>query len=92
MITEDSYPYTTTTQVPYEQEPYYEESLQAPGGGEASLGEEGPTDCNCEPGEPGFAGFAGPKGARGLRGKDGFPGAQGREVSVNCCIITISNS
>lgn len=30
-------------------------------GGDAALGEEGPTECDCEPGEPGFAGFAGPK-------------------------------
>lgn len=30
-------------------------------GGGAALGEEGPTECDCEPGEPGFAGFAGPK-------------------------------
>lgn len=25
------------------------------------LGTEGPTECDCDPGEPGFAGFAGPK-------------------------------
>lgn len=30
-------------------------------GGDAALGVEGPTECDCEPGEPGFAGFAGPK-------------------------------
>lgn len=30
-------------------------------GGDAALGGEGPTECDCEPGEPGFAGFAGPK-------------------------------
>lgn len=73
MITEEVYPYATTTesydyakevttmttQVPYEYPtgpPYYEGS-----DGDAALGEEGPTDCNCQPGEPGFAGFAGPK-------------------------------
>lgn len=30
-------------------------------GDDAALGKEGPTECDCEPGEPGFAGFAGPK-------------------------------
>lgn len=43
-------------QIPYPDTDSSEES-----GGDAALGEEGPTECDCQPGEPGFAGFAGPK-------------------------------
>ncbi|KAL2084514.1 hypothetical protein ACEWY4_020032 [Coilia grayii] len=65
MITEEYYPYGTTTesydyakedkpdttQVPYDSGDSSEEVVE----------EEGPTECDCQPGEPGFAGFAGPK-------------------------------
>ncbi|KAG7218391.1 hypothetical protein INR49_020424 [Caranx melampygus] len=85
MITEESFPYATTAEAHYAKED--QETMEVPydtgsseeSGGDAALGEEGPTDCDCEPGEPGFAGFAGPKGSRGVRGKTGEPGAQGRE-------------
>ena len=40
--------------MPYDSEEY-------DSGEDAALGQEGPTECDCEPGEPGFAGFAGPK-------------------------------
>lgn len=45
-------------QVPFE---FPDTDSSEESGGDAALGEEGPTECNCEPGEPGFAGFAGPK-------------------------------
>lgn len=37
------------------------DSSEEESGSDAALGEEGPTECDCEHGEPGFAGFAGPK-------------------------------
>lgn len=40
---------------------YPDMDLLEESGGDAALGREGPTECDCEPGEPGFAGFAGPK-------------------------------
>lgn len=40
---------------------YPDVDLLEESGGDAALGWEGPTECDCEPGEPGFAGFAGPK-------------------------------
>lgn len=61
MITEETYPYASTT----ESYDYAKEvttlTTQVPYGENAVLGEEGPTECDCEPGEPGFAGFPGPK-------------------------------
>lgn len=49
-------------QVPYEYPPSGPDTdSSAESGGDAALGEEGPTECDCEPGQPGFAGFAGPK-------------------------------
>lgn len=45
-------------QVPFE---FPDTDSSEESGGDAGLGEEGPTECNCEPGQPGFAGFAGPK-------------------------------
>ncbi|MED6292654.1 hypothetical protein CHARACLAT_002634 [Characodon lateralis] len=92
MITEDVFPFATTTESHYAKEDT--ETMQVPfkypggpdtdtseeeSGGDAALGEEGPTECDCEVGEPGFAGFAGPKGSRGLQGQTGLPGIQGRE-------------
>lgn len=47
-------------QVPYRPAGPDTDSLEE-SGGDAALGEEGPTECDCEPGGPGFAGFAGPK-------------------------------
>lgn len=44
-------------QVPYEPDTGSSEES----GGDAELGQVGPTECDCEPGEPGFAGFTGPK-------------------------------
>ncbi|TNN30179.1 hypothetical protein EYF80_059670 [Liparis tanakae] len=44
--------------VPYEYLPGGPDSSE--GSGE-DLGQEAPTECDCEPGQPGFAGFAGPK-------------------------------
>lgn len=61
MITEETYPYGSTT----ESYDYAKEvttlTTQVPYGENAVLGEEGPTECDCEAGEPGFAGFPGPK-------------------------------
>lgn len=61
MITEETYPYASTT----ESYDYAKEvttlTTHVPYGEDADLGEEGPTECDCEPGEPGFAGFPGPK-------------------------------
>lgn len=61
MITEETYPYATNV----ESFDYAKEDktlmTEVPYGGDAELGQEGPTECDCEPGEPGFAGFAGPK-------------------------------
>ncbi len=49
-------------QVPYEYPPAGPDTESSEDSGDDSaLGEEAPTECNCEPGEPGFAGFAGPK-------------------------------
>eukprot|EP00064_Thunnus_orientalis_P023723 superscaffoldBa00009269_g23978 len=92
MITEEAFPYATTTEshyakedtetmeVPYEYPPAGPDTGSSEeSGGDSALGEVGPTECDCEPGEPGFAGFAGPKGSRGPQGKTGEPGAQGRE-------------
>uniref|UniRef100_A0A672LGS0 Zgc:113232 n=1 Tax=Sinocyclocheilus grahami TaxID=75366 RepID=A0A672LGS0_SINGR len=79
MITEETYPYATAV----ESFDYVKEDktliTQVPYGGDAELGLEGPTECDCEAGEPGFGGFAGPKGSKGLQGKQGFPGVQGRD-------------
>lgn len=51
-----------TLQVPYEYPPEGPDTDSSEeSGGDAALGQEGPTECDCEPGEPGFAGFAGPK-------------------------------
>lgn len=65
MMTEEPYPYGTTTETyDYAKEDKIETS-QVPydndGSSEEVLEEEGPTECDCQPGEPGFAGFAGPK-------------------------------
>ncbi|KAL7874757.1 hypothetical protein SRHO_G00057270 [Serrasalmus rhombeus] len=61
MITEESYPYATTSETYDYAKEVTTLTTEVPYG-EASLGEEeGPTECDCEPGEPGFAGFAGPK-------------------------------
>lgn len=50
------------SQVPYEYPPAGPDTDSSEeSGGDAALAEEGPTECDCEPGEPGFAGFAGPK-------------------------------
>ncbi len=61
MITEETYPYATAV----ESFDYAKEDktliTQVPYGGDAELGQEGPTECDCEAGEPGFGGFAGPK-------------------------------
>lgn len=49
--------------MPYEYPPAAPDtdSSEESGGAHSALGEEGPTECDCKPGEPGFAGFAGPK-------------------------------
>lgn len=61
MITEETFPYATNV----ESFDYAKEDktlmTEVPYGGDAELAHEGPTECDCEPGEPGFAGFAGPK-------------------------------
>lgn len=61
MITEETYPYATAV----ESFDYAKEDktliTRVPYGGDAELGQEGPTECDCEAGEPGFGGFAGPK-------------------------------
>lgn len=62
MITDDAYPYETTSETYDYAKEVTTLTTEVPYGGDASLGEEeGPTECDCEPGEPGFAGFAGPK-------------------------------
>ncbi|KAF0032054.1 hypothetical protein F2P81_016609 [Scophthalmus maximus] len=81
MITEDAFPYATTTESHYAKEDT--ETMQVPyefpaaGPDTDSSGEEGPTDCDCQPGEPGFAGFAGPKGYKGTKGVRGRGGDAG---------------
>lgn len=61
MITEETYPYATVV----ESFDYAKEDktliTQVPFGGDSELGQERPTECDCEAGEPGFGGFAGPK-------------------------------
>lgn len=80
MITEETYPYASTT----ESYDYAKEvttlTTQVPYGEDADLGEEGPTECDCEPGEPGFAGFPGPKVYQEPFGR----------ISVNYAVVLIS--
>lgn len=63
MITEETYPYSSTTETYDYAKEVSPVTTQVPYGEDASLEEEDekPTDCDCEPGEPGFGGFAGPK-------------------------------
>lgn len=61
MITEETYPYTSTTESFDNAKEVTTLTTQVPYGEHDALGEEGPTACDCEPGEPGFAGFPGPK-------------------------------
>lgn len=65
MITDESYPYGSTTESYDYAKEDRAEMTQVPydndGSSEETLEEEGPTECDCLPGEPGFAGFAGPK-------------------------------
>lgn len=61
MITEETYPYASTTETYDYAKEVTTLTTQVPYREDNALGEEGPTECDCEPGEPGFAGFPGPK-------------------------------
>lgn len=79
MITEETYPYASTTDTYDYAKEVTTLTTQVPYGENTVLGEERPTECDCEPGEPGFAGFPGSKVHRESFGS----------ISVNYTVVLI---